>query len=133
MKTSIQFTNREEELMDFFWAYGKPATSNEILDNCKNRTWSESYLYVMLRSLQKKGAIEPGGLVRYGTQYARQFECSISKEAYYVQLALEHGVDKAVFARVALSLAAKSKPEEKAEWLHTLKGIIRELEDTCED
>lgn len=119
--------------MNFLWSYGKPATSNEMLENCKERTWSESYLHVMLHSLEKKGAIERCGLVQYGSQYARQFRCVISKEEYFVQLAMERGVDRGIFAQVAVAMASKSKSEDKDELIQTLEDIIKELEKQSEE
>lgn len=133
MGKNIQFTKREEELMNFLWSYGKPATSNEMLENCQNRTWSESYLHVMLRSLEKKGAIRLCGFVQYGTQYARQFECAITKEEYYVQLALDRGVNKGIFAQIAVAMSAKVNPKDKDELIHTLEDIIEELANQSEE
>lgn len=133
MIKNSQFTKREEELMNFLWEYGKPATSNEMLELCQNRTWSESYLHVMLRSLEKKGAIEKCGFVQYGTQYARQFKCTITKEEYYVQLALDRGVNKGAFAQVAVAMASKVKPKDKDELVQTLEEIIQELMNQSEE
>lgn len=133
MTNSIQFTNREEELMNFLWEYGKPATSNEMLEYCVSRTWSDSYLHVMLRSLERKGAIEHCGLVQYGTQYARQFRTCLTKEQYYVQLAEERGVEKGSFVQFAVAMAQKIKPDEKEELIHTLEEFIKELENSDEE
>lgn len=133
MKKNNQFTKREEELMNFLWEYGKPATSKEMLELCQNRTWSESYLHVMLRSLEKKGAIEQCGFVQCGTQYARQFKCTITKEEYYVQLALDRGVNKGIFAQVAVAMASKVKPKDKDELVQTLEEIIEELTNQSEE
>lgn len=128
---NISFTKREEELMDFLWSYGEPITSNEMMELCKERTWSDSYLHVMLRSLQKKGAIEQCGLVQYGTQYARQFRCAISKEEYFVRLAMGKGVDKDSFAKVAVAMAA-SKEDDNEELIRTLEKIIEDFEEKKE-
>ena len=55
--THLTLTKREEELMEFLWQQGEPLAANEILDRCKERSWSDRYLQAMLRSLEKKGAI----------------------------------------------------------------------------
>ena len=134
-------TNREEELMDFLWEQNKPLAANEILAECKERSWSDRYLQVMLRSLEKKGAIESCGTVRQGNHYSRQFHCRLTKEEYFAQLAQAFdqaqrgggfpfsqasGVNSRLFARAVVSLAAKASPKEQEE-------VIRELEQLLEE
>ena len=119
-------TNREEELMDFLWEQNKPLAANEILAECKERSWSDRYLQVMLRSLEKKGAIESCGMVRQGNHYSRQFHCRLTKEEYFAQLAQASGVNSRLFARAVVSLAAKASPKEQEE-------VIRELEQLLEE
>ena len=133
MNESIQLTNREEELMNFMWEYGEPLTSNELQEKCTERSWSDNYLHVMLRSLMKKGLITPCGMVQYGTQYARQFLPAMTKEQYYVQLALERGVRQSDFVQIAVAMAKEIKPEEKSQLLETLESFIKELEKDSKD
>lgn len=128
MKESIQLTAREEELMNFMWEAGEPLTSNEMQERCQVRSWSDNYLHVMLRSLKKKGMLTPCGMVQYGTQYARQFIPTMTKEQYYVSLALERGVKQGDFVQFAVAMAKEIKPEEKGQLLETLESFIKELE-----
>lgn len=123
------FTKRETELMDFLWSYGEPVTGNDILEQCKEHTWADTYLGIMLRSLEKKGAIRCCGMKLYGTKYARQFESAITKEEYYVQLARDNGVDMEAFARAAVGLVKKEAPEEQEALINELENIIQEFRE----
>ena len=111
----IQLTKREEDLMDFLWDYGKPATSLDVLEHCKNITWSPNYTHVMLRSLLKKGAIE-----------------MISREEYFLQQAQKSGIDSKELLRTAAALAAHSDAKEREELVEELEHLIAELKGSEE-
>lgn len=123
---SFTLTKREEELMEFLWQQGEPLAANEILDRCKERSWSDRYLQAMLRSLEKKGAIEASGTLREGNHYSRRFRCRMTKEEYFAQLAKASGADSRLFTRAVVSLAAEASPAEQ-------EKIIQELERLLED
>ena len=122
----IQLTKREEDLMDFLWDYGKPATSLDVLEHCKNITWSPNY------TLLKKGAIEMCGMIQYATQYARQFRCVISREEYFLQQAQKSGMDSKELLRTAAALAAHSDAKEREELVEELEHLIVELKGSEE-
>lgn len=119
----IKLTEREEEVMNFMWEYGKPVTSNDILELCKKRTWRDSYLLIMLRSLEKKGAIKICGRVQSNTQYARLLKPALSKEQYYIQLAFKRGVDKKRFVQLAVSELCNSDKKDAEELIASLTDI----------
>lgn len=119
----IKLTEREEEVMNFMWEYGKPVTSNDILELCKKRTWRDSYLLIMLRSLEKKGAIKICGRVQYNTQYARLLKPALNKEQYYIQLAFKRGVDKKRFVQLAVSELYNSDKKDVEELIASLTDI----------
>ena len=124
-----KFTKREEELMEFLWAYGEPLTSYNMVALCKDRDWKDSYIHIMIRSLEKKGAIECCGAERSGIKYARKFRPAITKEEYYVQLALSAGVDRALFAKAAAGLVEKDHTENQEELIKELEAIIKEFKE----
>ncbi len=123
----LAFSKREEELMDFMWKYGEPLTAMEILDKCEEHSWSDHYLRVMLRSLERKGAITFDSLEQRGSQYARRFRCAISREEYYVRLAQEGGVEADAFAEAALAALIRSNTNEKK------AGLLKKLEEIIEE
>ncbi len=126
---NVAFTKREEELMNFLWSVDEPLTGKQILERCTDRSWSDTYLHVMIRSLLSKEAIESCGLVQYVTQYARKFRPIITKEEYYVQLAISRGVDPLPFLRqtgnVVIDVATKGSKKLLKE---KLERLIQEIE-----
>ena len=104
----LSLTKQEENLMNFLWDYGQPATSHDVMEKCSNITWSVNYIHVMFRSLLKKGAIECCGMVQYGSQYARQFRCVVTREEYFSQQAKKNGMN--VLTKV-LQEACREKTE----------------------
>lgn len=124
----IVFTTREEELMNFLWEYGEPMTANDMIKHCDNHSWSDNYVRVMLRALEKKGAIELCGLEATRTQYARKFRPAISKEEFYLQYVAGAGLDTNAFAKAAVSMAAKSDAGSKDRLIQKLEKIIEEFE-----
>ncbi len=102
---ALDLTAREEELMNFLWSWGEPITSGEILDRCTDRSWCDSYLYVMLRSLTKKGLIERCGAAQYGTKLAYLLGYTVTREEYFVAMAFKRSIDKKLFAQIAASVA----------------------------
>lgn len=121
---AVTLTKREKELMKFLWEQDKPLAANEILACCKDRPWSDRYLQVMLRSLEKKGAIMSCGVVRQGNHYSRQFRCCFSREDYYVQLAQAGGVDEKLFAKAAVALAAGAPQQNRGELFCELEQLL---------
>jgi len=128
MEKTIQLTEREEEVMNFMWEYGRPVTSNDILELCTNRTWKDSYLQIMLRSLKKKGAIKECGRILYNTQYAYVLTPTLNKEEYYLQLAYKRGVNRRNFIQLAVSIANEMEPEETDSLISSLSELIDELD-----
>ena len=128
-KKSEHLTESEEELMELFWSRKEALTSVEILKMDFSHSWSDSYLHIMLRSLMKKKMIEVCGTVQYGTQYARQFVPSMTKEEYVAKIITEKGVDKSSLAKVAVAMVKETDVETRADLIEELEKIIRELKE----
>ena len=133
MENIIQLTEREEQVMNFMWEYGRPVTSNDILELCTDRTWKDSYLQIMLRSLKNKGAIKECGRILYNTQYARVLMPTLTKEQYYLQLAYKRGVNRQDFIQLAVSIANDMDPEGTDKLIASLSELINELDNNKKD
>ena len=71
--------------MGVLWDSGKPMSSMEIIEAAPAGTWgekSEKNVHRIIRRLLKKEMIEVCGQVRSGTQYARLFQPTITREEY---------------------------------------------------
>ena len=121
-------TDKEVELMELLWKQDKPLTSVEILAIPDEHSWSDNYLPIMLKSLLDKNAIEVCGYVRCGTQYARQFKYSITREEYVALFAVGRGLDAQSIPKVAVAMVTELQ-EDKDDIIREVEGIIEKLKE----
>lgn len=118
-------TETEEEIMELFWESNEPLTSVDISQKSVNRSWNGNYIHRMLRSLLKKGLIEVCGIQQYGTQYARKYRPTLTKESYVAQVVLAKGRGKDFVAKVSVAMAQEM--ENKDELIEELEAIIEQI------
>ena len=85
MKQQIRLTKSEREIMDVLWKQGEALTSSEIIEFSTNRSWSNTSIHLLLKSLLDKSVIEVDGFKRTTKNYARTFKPSISQYDYFFQ------------------------------------------------
>ena len=85
MKQKIRLTKSEREIMDVLWKQGKALTSSEIIEFSTNRSWGNTSIHLLLKSLLDKSVIEVDGFKRTTKNYARTFKPSISQYDYFFQ------------------------------------------------
>lgn len=124
-----RLTVAEEELMNLIWDKGQAFTSVEILDLADGKSWGGNYVHKMLRKLQDEGFIRVCGTVQYGTQYARQFEPLISREAYTADLLKRQGITARSLAKIALAFVKDENEKEDKKAGDGQETLIKELED----
>lgn len=117
----------EEKLMTFLWDQAQPLSVPEMLERWDDKAWTDNYMRVILKSLEKKGAVEFYDLDHRGSKYARRFRATLSREEYYAQLACSNGVTVRDVAQIqAVAMVQKGGREGMEE-------LIRELEDMIEE
>ena len=126
-------TKREDELMNFLWEMNQPLTVEEMIGKAGEHSWDETYLRTMLRSLEKKGAIECCGFVLRTKLYARQFKPTISKEEFYMQLAMDRGADAGTLFHVAAAAFMKRKKDEPEQVIQQLEEMLEEYKAKVDD
>ena len=85
MKQKIRLTKSEREIMDVLWKQGEALTSSEIIEFSTNRSWSNTSIHLLLKSLLDKSVIEVDGFKRIAKNYARTFRAVISQYDYFFQ------------------------------------------------
>ena len=85
MKQKIRLTKSEQEIMDVLWKQGEALTSSEIIEFSTNRSWSNTSIHLLLKSLLDKSVIEVDGFKRTTKNYSRTFKPSISQYDYFFQ------------------------------------------------
>lgn len=120
-------TKSEEELMGFLWSYGKPLSVPEMLDICTEHSWSDHYLRVMLKSLERKKMVAVADLDHRGTQYARRFQCTVTQEEYFLQQAKSRGISVNDLVHTeAVAMVRSGDREGVARLMSQLKEIYDE-------
>lgn len=130
MKNRNLLTEREEKLMEAIWESGIPLTSVEMLALPDISTWNETNLYRTINALLDKKLIRVCGVEQYKTQYARQFEPTLSKEEYVVRIFKDKGMKRSSIARIAMALVKDEETDEEGETfelIQQLEHIIKDL------
>lgn len=115
--------------MEVFWKSEKPLTSVDIVNMEIKATWVNGLVHNIIRSLLKKGMLKECGMVRYATQYARQFVPALTREEYVAKI-VSGKFQKLSVPKVMVALA-KEEGGEKA-IIEELEEIIRKLKEEGE-
>ncbi len=78
-------TKSEKQVMELLWNSQEPLSCVEIVELSKDKTWKDSYIHIMIRSLLKKDLIKVGGVELVAKNYARKFAPNLTKEEYAVK------------------------------------------------
>ena len=78
----MKLTDKEMEIMVLLWNSDVPLTSSEIVKASDKRTWKENSIYIIMRTLLKKGAVVFGHNKPTGTNVARTYLPVVSANDY---------------------------------------------------
>lgn len=149
MKKDIyRLSKSEDELMEMLWTLNTPMTYIEIIETPWERTWKDSYLLKMLRTLESDGLIHVCGVELQGKAYIRKFLPSLTKEEYIAKAAaakIDDGkelpvlqafakettksMDSGELANVMANLVKKDEEEIDEELKKKLEDIIKEIRE----
>lgn len=86
LKQKMRLTKSEKEIMDTFWQNKEGFTSTELVEASQDRSWKETSVHLLIRSLLEKGFLEVAGFKKTTKNYARVFKASISFEDYAIKV-----------------------------------------------
>lgn len=130
MKKQDVLNKREEELMNFLWAYKEPLTQNEMAERLEEKGWSSVTLFKTVQSLSSAGYLQVAGLEKTAKTYARKLIPAISKEEYYTSILMKNGLDSGSLANITaafIGVSKKSEKEKNTEVIAKLEEIIEKL------
>ena len=84
MNSCFFLTSKEEAAMKVLWASDTPLSATEIAEGIPDRTWPTSSIQSILRTLEKKKAIEVAEITKIGKSYGRLFRPTISANEYAI-------------------------------------------------
>lgn len=75
-------TKSERQVMDLLWSSDRPLSCSEIVELSEDKTWKDSYVHSLIKSLTKKGIVEIASFELVSRSYARKFAPKISYHEY---------------------------------------------------
>lgn len=124
----MDLTKSELEVMDVLWRAGRPLSTSEILLMSENKTWKDSYIHIITKSLLEKKAIVEAGRVRTGKTFGRLFSPKISCEEYYAKNVFNGGKERLPLLFSALVRSEDLSPELISQLEEMLEKRKKELE-----
>lgn len=83
VKEMIKYmTNSEAQVMELLWKADRPLSCSEIVELSDDKTWKDSYVHSLIKSLMKKGIAKIETFELISRSYARKFAPKISYDAY---------------------------------------------------
>ena len=95
-------TKSEEQVMKLLWSAEKPLSCTEIIELSEEKTWKDSYVYALIKSLMKKGLIKIETFELISRSYARKFAPKITKPEYIVREILENTTSDELYEVIKL-------------------------------
>lgn len=114
MKEKIRLTKGEREIMNVLWDTREALTSSEIIKYSVNKSWKDTSVHLLLKTLLDKNIIEVAGLKKTTRNYARTFRATMSQYDYFFQEDFQN-VDlkrKIQFMKIIIQNASLEELEE---------------------
>ena len=115
-------TKSEKQIMDLLWSVDKPLSCTEIIQMSGDKTWKDSYVHSLIKSLMKKDLVEVVSFELVSRSYARKFKPKLNKEQYYLREYLSENPDNS-FIKLFASFAETADDPKQME---QIEGIIKE-------
>lgn len=115
-------TKSEKQIMDLLWSVDKPLSCSEIVELSGDKTWKDSYVHSLIKSLMKKNMVKIESFELISRSYARKFAPKMTKEEYYLNEYFDESPENDMPSLFAAF--ADADPDEK-----TMKKIESIIED----
>ena len=115
-------TKSEKQVMDLLWSVARPLSCTEIVELSGDKTWKDSYVHSLIKSLMKKGIVKVEAFELISRSYARKFMPQVTKEEYYLNEYLDESPENDMPSLFAAF--ADADPDEK-----TMKKIEKIIAD----
>ena len=101
-------TKSEKQIMDLLWTIDRPLSCTEIVELSGDKTWKDSYVHSLIKSLLKKDIIKIETFELISRSYARKFAPKVTKEEYYLNEYLKESPKNSMPALMATYLEGDS-------------------------
>lgn len=107
--------------MKLLWESERPLSCTEIVQNSSDKTWKDSYVHSIIKSLMKKEMVKIAGFELASRSYARTFTYTMTEDEYLLDFILSAGGAETMNKVIALYVERMENRED----LDTLAEIIR--------
>ena len=90
----IQPSTRELEVLETLWKADKALSATEIVELSPDRTWKESTIHILLKSLEKKSLIKVDGFSQTTTNIAKMFSPSLTANEFLASRVSDSNISK---------------------------------------
>lgn len=104
-------TKSEKQVMDLLWSVDRPLSCTEIVELSGDKTWKDSYVHSLIKSLMKKGIVKIEAFELISRSYARKFSPKVTKQQYYLNEYLDENPGNRMTDLVAAF--ADADPDDK--------------------
>ncbi len=105
-------TKSEKQIMDLLWSVDRPLSCAEIVELSGEKTWKDSYVHSLIKSLMKKDVVQIEGFELISRSYARKFSAKLNKEEFYLREYLEEAPSNCMSLLFEAYLKNYSDPDE---------------------
>ena len=114
-------TKSEKQIMDLLWSVDRPLSCAEIVELSGEKTWKDSYVHSLIKSLMKKDVVQIEGFELISRSYARKFAAKLAKNEYYLREYLEESPENSM----SLLLEAYLKNYASADEVKDMEAKIK--------
>lgn len=115
-------TKSEKQIMDLLWSVDEPLSCAQIVEMSGDKTWKDSYVHSLIKSLTKKDMVEISALELISRSYARKFSPKFTKEQYCLREYLAENPENSMLKLFAAYADGYDNVEEMKE----IEAIIKE-------
>lgn len=80
----MSLSKSEYEVLTLLWKHNQGLTASEINSCCKDKSWKDASIHLILAKMIDKNAVVVDGMIRSGRTYSRIFKAAITPEEYSI-------------------------------------------------
>ena len=119
-------TKSEKQIMNLLWSINEPLSCTEIVELSGEKTWKDSYVHSLIKSLMKKDMVEIAAFELISRSYARKFKPKLTKEQYCLREYLAESEEN-TFIKLFSAYADSS---DDAEEMKQIEEVIKQWKKT---
>lgn len=122
----MMLTKSEKQIMDLLWSVDEPLSCTEIVEMSGDKTWKDSYVHSLIKSLMKKDVVEIAAFELISRSYARKFVPKLTKEEFFLREYLQENPGNSIIKL----FTAYANAADNADEMNEIEAIIKNWKET---